>query len=143
MNAKASFSTPVKASIETLWSVLKDKAENPGRYVPGFIASEVIEQNDNNMLCRLHTDRFDIVERITVDETNHAVYFDLLDHPDVTGLLTNKIEKELSVEGYPILSYAYDWQLRRTGGDADDMSDIVKNALHRAKEIAEQQEQDK
>ncbi|MFT5134163.1 MAG: hypothetical protein ACI9SC_002636 [Gammaproteobacteria bacterium] len=143
MNTKSSFSTPVKASIETLWSVLKDKAENPGRYVPGFIESEVLEQNADSMLCRLHTDRFDIVERITIDETNHTVYFDLLDHPDVTGLLTNKIEKALSEEGYPILSYAYDWQQRRSGEDADDMSDIVQNALQRAKEFAEQREQEK
>ena len=143
MKTRASFSTPIRASVETLWSVLKDKAENPGRYVPGFIESEVLERNPDNMLCRLYTDRFDIVERITVDEDNHAVYFDLLDHPDVIGLLINKIEKEPSVDGYPILSYAYDWQQRQSSGEAGDMSNIVQNALQRAKEIAEKQEEDK
>ncbi len=140
MSNKASFSTPVKASLDTLWSVLVDKAENPGRYVPGFIESEILERTADGMLCRLRTDRFNIVERITVNESSHMVSFDLLDHPHYTGILINRIEDELSKDGYPVLTYSYDWQQREGIDDADDMSDIVETALQRARNMAEELE---
>ena len=140
MSSKASFSISVKASLDTLWSVLVDKAENPGRYVPGFIESEILERTPDGMLCRLHTDRFDIVERITVDESRHTVYFDLLDHPHYTGILINRIEDELSADGYPVLNYSYDWVQREGINNPDDMTDIVQTALQRTRDIAEEQE---
>ncbi len=140
MSSKASFSIPVKAEMETLWSVLVDKAENPGRYVPGFIDSEILERTHESMLCRLHTDRFDILERITVDESTHKVSFDLLDHPHYTGILINRIEDELSEDGYPILNYSYDWVRREGIDNGDDMSDIVKTALQRTRDIAEEKQ---
>ena len=140
MSSKASFSISVKASLDTLWSVLVDKAENPGRYVPGFIESEILERTPDGMLCRLHTDRFDIVERITVDESRHTVYFDLLDHQHYTGILINRIEYDLSAVGYPVLNYSYDWVQREGINNPDDMTDIVQTALQRTRDIAEEQE---
>lgn len=142
MSDKASFSTPVHTSIDTLWSVLRDKAENPGRYVPGFIESEILEKDSDSMLCRLHTDRFDILERITVDETTHTVYLELLDHPHYTGTLINKIEPELSTDGHPVVTYAYDWQRRAGVENVDDLTDVVQNALQLIKDIAEDLEKE-
>lgn len=137
MACKARYSIPVRASRDTLWAVLRDKAENPGRYIPGFIAAEIVEQTGDSLLCRLHTDRFDIVERITIDEAHLAVSFEMVDHPHYTGILVNRIETALSADGYPVLTYAYDWELREGVSDADDLSDIVQHALLRAKHIAE------
>ena len=137
MTCKASYSIPVRASRDTLWAVLRDKAENPGRYIAGFIASEVLEKTGNSILCRLHTDRFDIIERITIDAAHRAVSFEMVDHPHYTGMLVNRIEPALSDDGYPVLTYAYDWELREGVSAADDLSDLVQNALQRAKTIAE------
>ena len=65
---------------------------------------------------------------------------DMLDHPHYTGLLINGIEKELSDDNRPVLSHAYDWEVREGVDDVDDLSDVVQAALHRAKTIAEEQE---
>jgi len=39
----ATFSRPVRASIQTVWKLLLDKIENPGYYVSGNKESKILE----------------------------------------------------------------------------------------------------
>ncbi len=137
---KTSFAIAVHATHATLWQILLDKAENPGKYLPGFIESEILERTSKSTLCRLHTVDFDILERISVDKTIHTVTFEVVDHPQYTGRLINRIEPEPSPDGHPVLTYAMDWRLQPGASSNIDFSKIVHEALLRTKAIAEESE---
>lgn len=137
---KTSFAIAVHSTYATLWQILLDKAENPGKYVPGFIESDILERTSESTLCRLHTVDFDILERIRVDETLHTVTFEVVDHPRYTGQLINRIEPEPSPDGHPVLTYAMDWRLQPGASSDIDFSNIVHEALLRTKAIAEERE---
>lgn len=134
---KTSFAIAVRATYATLWKILLDKAENPGKYVPGFLESEILERTSESTLCRLCTVDFDILERISVNETIHTVTFEVVDHPQYTGRLVNRIEPEPSPDGHPVLTYAMDWHLKPGASSDSDFSKIVHEALLRTKAIAE------
>ncbi len=133
----AEFSIPVCAKFERVWAVLQDKAEHPHRYLPGCTASEIIAREPDALLCRLITDRFDIVERIRIDSVHHTVCFELVEHPTYSGTLVNRVEEELSDEGWPVLTFILEWTTH-PGLDGDiDLGDVVRAALLHTKDIAE------
>lgn len=133
----AEHSVTVCATAQRVWAVLLDKAENPGRYIPGCTASNILERDSGSFLCRLVTDRFDIVERVKILHDQQTVRFEVVDHPQYTGTLINRIEPELSSLGWPVVTFSLDWCLRTGVTENLDLSDVVRDALQRTKELAE------
>jgi hypothetical protein len=139
----ATFSSPVNASVQTLWELLQDKIENPGRYVPGVEKSEILERSETGVLRLMSSKDMESKERITVDEKNLELTFALVDHPKYTGKVTNKITTSSDKDNEVILTFTLDWKPKQSGEEEPDMLPSIKGAVLHTKELAEQAEKNK
>ncbi len=138
---RASYTTSVQASIGTVWDLLLDKIENPGKYLPGVEKSKIIERSDEGVLRYMKTKAFEIREWITIDSKDFEITFLLVDHPKYSGKVVNKVAPFPNAGNNVVnLTFAIDWTPKTKEAEDDDMEPIVKQAVLHTKEIAEKAE---
>lgn len=116
---KASHSVKVAAPVETIWQLLLEKIENPGRFIQGVSGVEIVERQAGYLVRRMKVGGLEVVERITAYEKSHEVDFVLLEHPLYAGQVVNRIEPPLRPGLSATLTFALDW--RRKDGRPDEM----------------------
>ncbi|HJV33730.1 AtaL-like protein [Geomonas sp.] len=81
----------VHAEHETLWKILMDRLENPGRYLPGVSEANILERNEGEVVreMKLHGDL--VKERIMIRPHGAELRHELLEHPQFTGFIVTKI----------------------------------------------------
>lgn len=140
--AKASFSSPVNAPIEVLWDLLVDKIENPQRYVPGVSDVKILEKDGKSVLRQMTTPEITVKERITYDEDSREVVFTLVEHPQFSGEVLNKIivPPDNKPSDPVILEFILDWQPLNPQAPRDepDMSETIREAVLHTKQLAEE-----
>ena len=101
-----SHSEQINATLEILWILLLDKVQHPDTTIKEITHVEVLQKYDDGILRQMHTLGMTIRERITIDEQNKIIRFDLIENSMFTGYFLNK------VEGYDeklILIYEQNW----------------------------------
>ena len=87
-----SHSEQINATFEILWILLLDKVQHPDLTIKEITHVEVLQKYDDGILRQMHTLGMTIKERITIDEQNKIIRFDLIENPMFTGYFINKIE---------------------------------------------------
>jgi hypothetical protein len=87
-----SHSEQINSTFETLWTLLLDKVRHPDRTIKEITHVEVLEKYDDGILRQIHALGMTIKERITIDEQNKIVRFDLIENSMFTGYFLNKVE---------------------------------------------------
>jgi len=87
-----SHSEQINSTFETLWSLLLDKVQHPDTTIKEITHVEVLEKYDDGILRQMHVLGMTIRERITIDEQNKIVRFDLIENSMFTGYFLNKVE---------------------------------------------------
>ena len=87
-----SHSEQINATLEILWILLLDKVQHPDTTIKEITHVEVLQKYDDGILRQMHTLGMTIRERITIDEQNKIIRFDLIENPMFTGYFINKIE---------------------------------------------------
>ena len=87
-----SHSEQINATFEILWILLLDKVQHPDITIKEITHVEVLQKYDDGILRQMHTLGMIIRERITIDEQNKIIRFDLIENPMFTGYFINKIE---------------------------------------------------
>jgi len=87
-----SHSEQINATFEILWILLLDKVQHPDITIKEISHVEVLQKYDDGILRQMHTLGMTIRERITIDEQNKIIRFDLIENPMFTGYFINKIE---------------------------------------------------
>ena len=87
-----SHSEQINATFEVLWILLLDKVQHPDITIKEITHVEVLQKYDDGILRQMHTLGMTIRERITIDEQNKIIRFDLIENPMFTGYFINKIE---------------------------------------------------
>lgn len=149
----ASFTCDVDASVETLWRLLEDKIENPGRYLPEVEDSEILERGSAGILRRMKTALFEVTERITVDRARLEIDYVLVDHPELAGHLFDRITppREDEPEGRPLLTSTLDWRsvegkatdgmgTAGIGTAGEELLELITATVLQVKELAEEAE---
>ena len=101
-----SHSEQINATLEILWILLLDKVQHPDTTIKEITHVEVLQKYDDGILRQMHALGMIIRERITIDEQNKIIRFDLIENSMFTGYFLNK------VEGYDeklILIYEQNW----------------------------------
>ncbi|MGB3206321.1 MAG: AtaL-like protein [Crinalium sp.] len=137
-----SFSTPVNASIDQVWTLLVDKIENPQRYVKSVEKSQVLEKYQDGVLREMEVGGMKLKERITVDEANREIKFTLVDNALFSGEIINKIDV-FEPENTLTLTFTQNWQPLNAEAQKiydKEMTQAIKNAVLHTKDLAQQQE---
>ena len=87
-----SHSEQINATLEILWILLLDKVQHPDTTIKEITHVEVLQKYDDGILRQMHALGMTIRERITIDEQNKIIRFDLIENSMFTGYFINKIE---------------------------------------------------
>ena len=133
-----SHSEQVNYTFETLWTLLLDKVQHPDRTIKEVTDVEVLEKYDDGILRQMQALGITIKERITIDEQNKTVRFDLIENSMFTGYFLNKVD---GYDGKLTLIYEQNWipitpQAREL---ETKLPQILINAVQEMKELAEKQ----
>ena len=126
----------INSTIETLWALLLDKVQYPDRTIKEVTHVEVLEKYDDGILRQMQALGMTIKERITIDEQNKIVRFDLIENSMFTGYFLNKVE---GYDGKLTLIYEQNWipitpQAREL---ETKLPQILINGVQEMKELAE------
>lgn len=131
------YSSPIDISEDALWQLLVDKIENPARYVPESVESEITDRPEEGVwVRRMKTTGPEVVERITTDEQARRVTYTALENPVFDGTITNEIEQR--EDGEVVLTF------RAEGVPKEDPDEVkaqvqgqLRSSVQRLKRIAE------
>ena len=87
-----SHSEQINATFEILWILLLDKVQHPDITIKEITHVEVLQKYDDGILRQMHALGMTIRERITIDEQNKIIRFDLIENSMFTGYFINKVE---------------------------------------------------
>jgi hypothetical protein len=131
-----SHSEQVNSTFETLWILLLDKVHHPDKTIKEIIHVDILEKYDDGVLRQMQALGMIIKERITIDEQNKIVRFDLIENSMFTGYFLNKVE---GYDGKLRLIYEQNWipitpQAREL---ETKLPQILINGVQEMKELAE------
>lgn len=87
-----SHSEQINATFEILWILLLDKVQHPDITIKEITHVEVLQKYDDGILRQMHALGMTIRERITIDEQNKTVRFNLIENSMFTGYFLNKVK---------------------------------------------------
>ncbi len=133
-----SHSEQINSTFETLWTLLLDRVQHPDRTIKEVTHVEVLEKYDNGILRQMQALGMTIKERITIDEQNKIVRYDMIENSMFTGYFLNKVEGN---DGKLILIYEQNWipitpQAREL---ETKLPQMLINGVQKMKELAEKQ----
>ena len=131
-----SHSEQVNSTFETLWILLLDKVHHPDKTIKEITHVDILEKYDDGVLRQMQALGMIIKERITIDEKNKIVRFDLIENSMFTGYFLNKVE---GYDGKLRLIYEQNWipitpQAREL---ETKLPQILINGVQEMKELAE------
>ena len=131
-----SHSEQVNSTFETLWILLLDKVHHPDKTIKEITHVDILEKYDDGILRQMQALGMIIKERITIDEKNKIVRFDLIENSMFTGYFLNKVE---GYDGKLTLIYEQNWipitpQAREL---ETKLPQILINGVQEMKELAE------
>ena len=133
-----SHSEQVNSTFETLWILLLDKVHHPDKTIKEITHVDILEKYDDGILRQMQALGMIIKERITIDEQNKIVRFDLIENSMFTGYFLNKVE---GYDGKLTLIYEQNWipitpQAREL---ETKFPQILINGVQEMKELVEKQ----
>jgi len=133
-----SHSEQVNSTFETLWILLLDKVHHPDKTIKEITHVDILEKYDDGVLRQMQALGMIIKERITINEQNKIVRFDLIENSMFTGYFLNKVE---GYDGKLTLIYEQNWipitpQAREL---ETKLPQILINGVQEMKELAEKQ----
>ena len=133
-----SHSEQINSTFEILWTLLLDKVQHPDRTIKEVTDVEVLKKYDDGILRQMQALGMTIKERITIDEQNKTVRFDLIENSMFTGYFLNKVD---GYDGKLTLIYEQNWipitpQAREL---ETKLPQILINGVQEMKELAEKQ----
>ena len=128
----------INSTIETLWALLLDKVQYPDRTIKEITHVEILEKYDDGILRQMRALGMIIKERITIDEQNKIVRFDLIENSLFTGYFLNKVEE---YEGKLTLIYEQNWiPITSQSKELETkFPQILINGVQEMKELVEKQ----
>ncbi|VEP13022.1 Ethyl tert-butyl ether degradation EthD [Hyella patelloides LEGE 07179] len=142
-----SFSSAVKAPLETVWEVVVDKIENTSRYNPEAQNPQILARYYNGVLRQMKALGMTVKEKIVIDKEAGTIVHTLLDNPFFTGKIVNQLVRPTASHSQDPLkiSYTLDWQPINKEGEKiaakirDKLQQAVRQAVLSAKEFSEKQ----
>ena len=131
-----SHSEQVNSTFETLWILLLDKVHHPDKTIKEITHVDILEKYEDGVLRQMQALGMIIKERITINEQNKIVRFDLIENSMFTGYFLNKVE---GYDGKLRLIYEQNWipitpQAREL---ETKLPQILINGVQEMKELAE------
>jgi len=136
---QSSHSEQINSTFEKLWALLLDKVQHPNRTIKEITNVDILEKYDDGILRQMQALGMIIKERITIDEQNKIVRFELIQNSMFTGYFLNKVE---GYDGKLTLIYEQNWiPITPQAKELETrLPQILINGVQEMKELAEKQQ---
>jgi len=136
---QSSYSEQINSTFEKLWALLLDKVQHPNRTIKEITNVDILEKYDDGILRQMQALGMIIKERITIDEQNKIVRFELIQNSMFTGYFLNKVE---GYDGELTLIYEQNWiPITPQAKELETrLPQILINGVQEMKELAEKQQ---
>ena len=133
-----SHSEQVYSTFETLWVLLLDKVHHPDKTIKEITHVDILEKYDDGVLRQMQALGMIIKERITIDEQNKIIRFELIQNSMFTGYFLNKVKE---YDGKLTLIYEQNWiPITPKAKELETrLAQILINGVQEMKELAEKQ----
>lgn len=136
---------PVDAELQTIWDVLMDRIEHPDRYLAGIESFSFPEGNEDYAVREVVMNGVPLRERITIDERQGEIRYELIDHPLFTGEVFNALIPPApdDAKAKPVVQFRMNWQPRTLEARAleletdAELADSIRHAVRYVKGMAE------
>ncbi|MEM0997994.1 MAG: hypothetical protein AAGN35_12965 [Bacteroidota bacterium] len=128
---------PVNSSADNLWTVLRDKVDNPVKYVSGVSTFRFEAWPDGRVLRVMQRNGITVQEIIAVDPSARSTTFELKDHPQYRGYIKSEV---VTREDGTFLGYTLSWEAHSGEEDFDGTHAWFKDAVHATQQLAEAME---
>ena len=134
-----SHSEQINSTFETLWTLLIDKVQHPDRTIKEVTHVEILETYEDGILRQMQVLGMIMKERITVNEQNKIIRFELMQNSMFTGYFLNKVEDR---DGKLTLIYEQNWvPITPQAKELETrLPQILINGVQEMKELAEKQQ---
>ncbi len=122
-------SVSINASTDTVWKHVIDTILYPTLYQQGIEDFKILRQTGKEIVRYMKTAVGEIIEKITIDVKKLEVTVKLLQHPVLTGSLTNKIAAVPRNKNIAMLTVIKNWQFRTPQPDNDDLLNPKREAM--------------
>jgi hypothetical protein len=137
--------TPVDADLQTIWDVLLDRIENPGRYTAGVDDCRFVENEADYAVREVTMQGVPLRERITIDERQGEIRYQLVDHPLFAGDVVHALIPPAGDDprAKPVVRFRMDWRpLNATAAAIEEESrasleEGLKQGVHYVRDLAE------
>ena len=136
---------PVDADLQTIWRVLLDRIEHPDRYLGGVDSFSFPESTEDYAVREVVLSGVALRERITIDERQGEIRYELLDHPLFNGHVINALVPPANDDpkAKPVVQFRMDWQPRTLEARAleleteAELAESMQHAVRYVKTMAE------
>ena len=135
---QSSYNEQINSIFEKLWVLLLDKVHHPDKTIKEITHVDILEKYDDGILRQMQALGMIIKERITIDEQNKIVRFELIQNSMFTGYFLNKVE---GYDGKLTLIYEQNWiPITPQAKELETrLPQILINGVQEMKELAEKQ----
>lgn len=145
---KIAYYVPVDAALQTIWDVLLDRIEHPGRYLGGLESCTFPEGNEDYAIREVVMNGELLRERITIDERQGEIRYQLLDHPLFAGDVYNALipPDANDPKAKPVVQFRMDWrplnaEAAALESEAESMiEESLQQAVNYVRDLAEHME---
>lgn len=142
---KLEYFVPVDAELQTIWSVLLDRIENPARYMGGIDSCRFVESEADYAVREIIIQGEPLQERITIDERMGEVRYQLVNHPLFAGDVYNALIPPASDDpkAKPVVQFRMDWRPLTPEAQAiesesvEPLTESIHQAVHYVRDLAE------
>jgi hypothetical protein len=136
---------PVDADLQTIWRVLLDRIENPARYTVGVEQCHFVENTEDYAVRDLEMNGMVLRERISIDEAQGEVLYELVDHPLYSGTVVNALipPDRNDPKAKPVVQFRMNWKPLTSDAQTLDsqnhalIEDSLKQGVHYVRDLAE------
>ena len=86
-----SLQVSVHCEHETLWRLLLDRLQHPGRYLPGVTEVSIREQTDEGLTREMKLHGETVREKIGINGHRYEIRHELQVHPQFSGVIVTRI----------------------------------------------------
>jgi hypothetical protein len=142
---KLEYFTPIDASLQTIWNVLLDRIEYPDRYLAGVESFSFPESTEDYAIREVFIQGILLKEKITIDERQGEIRYQLLEHPLFQGDVYNALIPPDShdTRAKPVVQFRMNWQPLNNEAESieaecrEALEESLKQAVHYVRDLAE------
>jgi hypothetical protein len=145
---QAEYHEAIDASLQTIWRVLLDRIEQPDKYMGNVDSFSFPENTDEYAVREVVINGMSLLERITIDEREGQIRYELLNHPLFEGDVYNELIPPAGDDpkATPIVRFRMDWRPKGLEAQAleldtkADLEESMRQAIRHVKTLAEHME---